>query len=47
MQIADDVNLSEKYAWQEFLKDVSWYVSKNHETIVAQPVRPLPTACRT
>ncbi|KAA8899941.1 telomere repeat binding factor-domain-containing protein [Sphaerosporella brunnea] len=39
MQISDQVNLSEKYAWQEFLKDVSWYVSKNHETIVAQPTR--------
>jgi hypothetical protein len=36
--MVDDVNLSEKYVWQEFLKEVNWYVSKNHETIVAQPV---------
>jgi len=38
MQIQDDSNLSEKYVWQDFLKEVSWYVSKNHEQIVAQPV---------
>jgi len=38
LQISGDVNLSDKYAWQEFLKDVSGYVSKNHETIVALPV---------
>ncbi|CUS14375.1 unnamed protein product [Tuber aestivum] len=38
MMIPDDVNLSEKYVWQEFLKEVSWYVSKNYESIVAQPV---------
>lgn len=36
----DDFNLSEKYVWQDFLKEVSWYVSKNYEAIVAQPVRP-------
>ena len=34
----DDDNLGEKYVWQDFLKEVSWYVSKNHEMIVAQPV---------
>lgn len=40
MMIADDTNLSEKYVWQDFLKEVSWYVSKNYESIVAQPVSP-------
>ncbi|CAZ85827.1 unnamed protein product [Tuber melanosporum] len=34
MMIPDDVNLSEKYVWQEFLKEVSWYVSKNYESII-------------
>lgn len=38
MMIADDTNLCEKYVWQDFLKEVSWYVSKNYESIVAQPV---------
>jgi hypothetical protein len=42
MQIQDDSNLSEKYVWQDFLKEVSWYVSKNHEQIVAQPVSSPP-----
>lgn len=44
MQIPDDVNLTDKYAWQEFLKDVSGYVSKNHETIVALTVSALKLA---
>lgn len=39
MHISDDVNLSEKYVWQDFLKEVSWYVSKNYEVIVSAPVR--------
>ncbi|KAI5842902.1 telomere repeat binding factor-domain-containing protein [Morchella snyderi] len=39
MHISDDVNLSEKYVWQDFLKEVSWYVSKNYEVIVSAPMR--------
>ncbi|KAL7266481.1 TTAGGG repeat binding factor [Rhizina undulata] len=39
MLIGDEVNLSEKYVWQEFLKDVSSYVSKNYESIIAQSMR--------
>lgn len=34
----DDSALSDKYVWQDFLKEVSWYVSKNHEQIVASAV---------
>ncbi|KAK9317704.1 telomere repeat binding factor-domain-containing protein [Lipomyces starkeyi] len=30
-------NLSEKYVWQEFLKDVSEYVSKNYQTLTVLP----------
>lgn len=36
--MTDDSHLAEKYVWQDFLKEVSWYVSKNHETIVSQVV---------
>ncbi|KAI5795734.1 telomere repeat binding factor-domain-containing protein [Geopyxis carbonaria] len=38
MQTTEDQSLAEKYVWQDFLKEVNWYVSKNHEIIVAQPV---------
>lgn len=30
--------LPEKYSWEEFLKDVSSYISKNFETIAGEPV---------
>ncbi|KAK9369364.1 telomere repeat binding factor-domain-containing protein [Lipomyces kononenkoae] len=37
-------NLSEKYVWQDFLKDVSEYVSKNYQTLTVVP--PMPTQKR-
>ncbi|KAJ8097506.1 telomere repeat binding factor-domain-containing protein [Lipomyces tetrasporus] len=30
-------NLSEKYVWQDFLKDISEYVSKNYQTLTVLP----------
>ncbi|KAG4300982.1 hypothetical protein PCANB_002675 [Pneumocystis canis] len=32
-------NLSEKYVWQIFLRDVSEYITRNYESIVSQPIR--------
>ncbi|KAK9236050.1 telomere repeat binding factor-domain-containing protein [Lipomyces kononenkoae] len=37
-------NLSEKYVWQDFLKDVSEYVSKNYQSLTVLP--PMPTSKR-
>ncbi|KAG4305342.1 hypothetical protein PORY_001512 [Pneumocystis oryctolagi] len=34
-----DENLSEKYVWQVFLRDVSEYITRNYESIVSQPIR--------
>jgi len=39
MQLPEDTTLSEKYVWQDFLQDVSSYVSKHFDQIMAQPVR--------
>ena len=39
MQLPEDTALSEKYVWQDFLQDVSSYVSKHFDQIMAQPVR--------
>src|SRR5690606_2141514 len=38
LDLPQETPLSEKYVWQDFLKDVSYYVCKNYETLVAQPV---------
>src|SRR5690606_1231348 len=37
LNLPPDAPLSEKYVWQDFLKDVSFYICKNYETIVDQP----------
>lgn len=39
MQLPEDTALSEKYVWQDFLQDVSSYVSKHFDQIMAKPVR--------
>lgn len=39
MHLPEDTALSEKYVWQDFLQDVSSYVSKHFDTIMAQPIR--------
>ena len=39
MQLPEDTALSEKYVWQDFLQDVSSYVSKHFDQIMAQPIR--------
>ena len=31
--------LSKRYAWEDFLRDISTYVSKNFESLLGQPVR--------
>lgn len=39
LQLPEDTVLSDKYVWQDFLQDVSSYVSKHFDQIMAQPVR--------
>ncbi|KAI5804113.1 telomere repeat binding factor-domain-containing protein, partial [Peziza echinospora] len=39
IQLPEDAQLSDKYVWQDFLQDVSSYVSKHYEQIMTQPVR--------
>ena len=39
LHLPEDTMLSDKYVWQDFLQDVSSYVAKHFDQIMAQPVR--------
>lgn len=39
MATPDSEVLSDKYVWQDFLKEVSWYIGKHYVSIIARPVR--------